>query len=146
MLRVIFYPLLILMFILSTPSFSSEEIISLKISDLEKWIRIYSPEMKISGNEKKIGEISGYIDSGLEFTNPDISFKNESLKSGSLSEKEQEIEISKSFDLIKLQYGSQKISLLDFQLCCAQQAFQCITNLRLEKFDCLLSRPHIILS
>ena len=41
------------MFILSTPSFSSEEIISLKISDLEKWIRIYSPEMKISGNEKK---------------------------------------------------------------------------------------------
>lgn len=99
MLRVIFYPFLILMFLLSVPTFSSEEILSLKISDLEKWVRMYSPELKISGNKKELGEVSGYLNSGLEFTNPDISFKDESLKGGGLSEREQEVEISKSFEM-----------------------------------------------
>jgi len=90
---------IILLIYSSSLILSGGDIISLKISDIEKWVSRTSPELRISLSEKKLGEVSEYLDSGLSVTNPEFSFKNEWLKSGSREESEREFEVSKSFDM-----------------------------------------------
>lgn len=99
MLRNILSLFILPMLIITTSPLPGKDQITIKFSEIENWISVKSPELNISGSERELREVEGYLDSGLQLTNPEISFSNESLRSGEISDGEQEIELSKSFEM-----------------------------------------------
>ena len=93
-------PLFIIIFLLlSIQLISAEKNISMKFSDLETWMIKNSPEFMLTDQEKRLNKLTEYIEAGLPFTNPEFSYKNESLNDGGDSETEQEFEFSKVFEM-----------------------------------------------
>ena len=99
MLRIISILVFVLIIFFQINIYANSEFVTLTFSQIEEFAIKNSFELNSSSVKLRLDTISGYLEYGLQATNPQLSITDESVKNGNKSESEQIVEFSKTFEM-----------------------------------------------